>query len=122
MGGGGEHGGTDLYNRLQTQLITKIKVMQIAHHIEHPAMLATGRRDQKCNHLMMVMTAAQPSVSQTHHPDGLLPRMLLLTLTLTIKIFVTFKIIEEVVIIATEFFGSEGLHLDSRNLTLYCCR
>ena len=92
MGGGGEYGGTDLYNRLQTQLITKIKVMQITHHIEHPAgmMLATGRRDQKCNHLMMVMTAAQPSVSQTHHPDGLLLRMLLLTLTLTIKIVVTF--------------------------------
>ena len=68
------------------------EVMQISHHIEHPAgmMVATGRRDQKCNHLMMVMTAAQPSVSQTHHPDGLLPRMLLLTLTLTIKIVVTF--------------------------------
>ena len=74
-------------------MVTKGEVMQITHHIEHPAgmMLATGRRDQKCNHLMMVMTAAQPSVSQTHHPDGLLPRMLLLTLTLTIKIVVTLK-------------------------------
>ena len=73
-------------------MITKAEVMQITHHIEHPAgmMVATGRRDQKCNHLMMVMTAAQPSVSQTHHPDGLLPGMLLLTLTLTIKIVVTF--------------------------------